>query len=105
MPKDTQQLLANYQDVPNCLIKAIVETNDTRKDHIAESILKQNPKTVCVYRLIMKSSSDNFRASSIQGIMKRLKYIGIGIIVYEQVLQNWIFLTRRWKKDLNIFKQ
>ena len=86
LPKDTKQLRANYADVPNNIIEAIVEANRTRKDHIADMIMKKNPKTVGIYRLTMKTDSDNFRASSIQGIMKRLKGHGIEVVVYEPVL-------------------
>ena len=104
LPKDTKQLLANYQNVPQNLIYAIVEANRTRKDFIAEDIAKQHPKTVGVYRLIMKSGSDNFRASAIQGIMKRLKARGIEIIVYEPVLQEAEFYHSRVVNDLTEFK-
>ncbi|WP_283131118.1 nucleotide sugar dehydrogenase [Enterovibrio norvegicus] len=104
LPKDTKQLRANYKDVPNCLIRAIVDANTTRKDFVAESILKKNPRTVGIYRLIMKSGSDNFRASSIQGIMKRLKAKGIEVVVYEPVLQEKEFFHSEVMTDLDAFK-
>ncbi|TOO52276.1 UDP binding domain-containing protein, partial [Vibrio parahaemolyticus] len=95
----------NYQDVPNSIIGAIVEANRTRKDFVAESIIKRKPKVVGIYRLIMKAGSDNFRASSIQGIMKRIKARGIEVAVYEPVLQEEEFFNSRVIKDLNEFKQ
>ena len=104
LPKDTKQLRANYADVPNNIIEAIVEANRTRKDHIADMIMKRKPKTVGIYRLTMKTDSDNFRASSIQGIMKRLKGHGIEVVVYEPVLSEETFYNSRVIKDLDEFK-
>lgn len=105
LPKDTRQLLANYRDVPQNLIRAIVEANTTRKDFIAEEIVRRNPGVVGVYRLIMKAGSDNFRASSIQGIMKRVKGKGIEVIVYEPVLEQPEFFHSRVVNDLDAFKR
>lgn len=104
LPKDTKQLRANYADVPNNIIEAIVEANRTRKDHIADMILKRQPKTVGIYRLTMKTDSDNFRASSIQGIMKRLKGKGIEVVVYEPVLKENDFYNSKVIRDLDEFK-
>ncbi len=104
LPKDTKQLLANYSEVPSNIIKAIVDANSTRKDFIAFSILERNPKIVGIYRLVMKSGSDNFRASAIQGIMKRIKAKGIEVVVYEPVLEEGDFFNSRVIKDLDEFK-
>lgn len=105
LPKDTKQLLANYADVPSTMIKAIVKANTTRKDFVAESILKRNPRTVGIYRLVMKTDSDNFRASAIQGIMKRIKAKGIEVIVYEPVLREAEFYHSKVLTDLTEFKK
>lgn len=105
LPKDTKQLLANYNQVPQTLIKAIVESNTTRKDFIADEIIKRNPRVVGIYRLIMKAGSDNFRASSIQGIMKRIKAKGIDVVVYEPVLQEETFFRSAVIRNLDAFKQ
>ena len=104
LPKDTKQLLANYQDVPNTLIKSIVDSNTVRKDFIAADILAKKPKVVGIYRLVMKSGSDNFRSSSIQGIMKRIKAKGIPVVVYEPMLNEETFFNSTVEKDLAKFK-
>ncbi len=105
LPKDTKQLLANYNDVPQNLIEAIVQSNRTRKDFIASRIIDKNPKTVGIYRLTMKTSSDNFRHSSVQGVMKRIDRAGINIIIYEPVQQSETFMGHRVVNDINRFKQ
>lgn len=105
LPKDTKQLLANFEDVPNNMVRAIVDANTTRKDFIAESIIKKSPKVVGVYRLVMKSGSDNFRASSIQGIMKRVKAKGIEVVVYEPELEEAEFFRSKVIKGLDEFKR
>ena len=104
LPKDTKQLLANYNDVPQNLISAIVQSNTTRKDHIAQMIIDRNPKKVGIYRLTMKSNSDNFRASAIQGVMKRIKAKGIEVVVYEPTLHEESFFNSVVEKDLQKFK-
>ncbi|NCW76933.1 MAG: nucleotide sugar dehydrogenase [Oxalobacteraceae bacterium] len=105
LPKDTRQMLANYQDVPQNLIRAIVDSNSTRKDFVAESILARNPQTVGIYRLTMKAGSDNFRSSSIQGIMKRIKAKGVEVIVYEPAISEPEFYRSQVTHDLKSFKQ
>ena len=105
LPKDTKQLLANYSEVPSNLIEAIVKSNSTRKDFIADSIIRKNPKIVGIYRLVMKSGSDNFRSSAIQGIMKRIKAKGIEVVVYEPVLDEDTFFNSKVIKDLDEFKK
>jgi len=105
LPKDTKQLLANYQDVPSNMIEAIVKANSTRKDFIADSILSKNPKVVGIYRLVMKSGSDNFRSSAIQGVMKRIKSSGVEVVVYEPVFEEDEFLHSKVIKDLDSFKE
>ena len=104
LPKDTKQLLANYQDVPNNLIKAIVDANETRKDFIANSIIKKKPKRVGFYRLIMKTGSDNFRASAIQGVIKKIKAEGIEVVIYEPELAEHEFFNSQVIEALNDFK-
>ena len=105
LPKDTKQLLANYKQVPQNLVQAIVDSNTTRKDFIANEILKMKPSVVGIYRLIMKAGSDNFRASSIQGVMKRLKAKGVEVVVYEPVLSEQTFYNSRVVKDFAEFKR
>ncbi|WP_141055759.1 nucleotide sugar dehydrogenase [Aliarcobacter cryaerophilus] len=105
LPKDTKQLLANYSEVPSNLIEAIVKSNSTRKDFIADSIIKRNPKVVGIYRLVMKTGSDNFRSSAIQGIMKRIKAKGIEVVIYEPVLNEDNFFNSKVIKDLDEFKK
>jgi UDPglucose 6-dehydrogenase len=104
LPKDTKQLLANYKDVPSNMIEAIVKANSTRKDFVAESILKNSPKVVGIYRLVMKSGSDNFRSSAIQGIMKRIKAKGVEVVIYEPVFEESEFFHSKVMKDLEAFK-
>jgi UDPglucose 6-dehydrogenase len=105
LPKDTKQLLANFKDVPNNMVRAIVDANSTRKDFIAEAIIKRNPKVVGIYRLVMKEGSDNFRASAIQGIMKRIKAKGIEVVIYEPTFDGEDFFNSKVIKDLNEFKK
>ncbi|CAJ1912752.1 UDP-glucose 6-dehydrogenase [Aeromonas hydrophila] len=104
LPKDTKQLLANYNKVPNNLIRAIVDSNTTRKDFVADSVIRKNPKRVGVYRLVMKAGSDNFRASAIQGVMKRIKAKGIEVVIYEPALNDQEFFRSKVLTDLAVFK-
>jgi UDPglucose 6-dehydrogenase len=104
LPKDTKQLLANYRDVPQTLIRAIVDANTTRKDFIADEIIKRNPEVVGIYRLTMKAGSDNFRASSIQGVMKRIKAKGIEVVIYEPAMNEDVYFHSRVERDINKFK-
>ena len=105
LPKDTKQLLANYADVPQNLISAVVEANRSRKDFLAEQIIARKPKVVGIYRLVMKAGSDNFRQSSVQGIMKRIKAKGIEVVVYEPKLEDEQFFGSRVERDLGKFKR
>ena len=105
LPKDTKQLLANYADVPQNMIEAIVKSNDTRKDHVTKEIMKRKPNVVGVYRLTMKSGSDNFRSSAIQGVIERLKNNGVNIIVYEPTIASNTFLGLEVVHDLKLFKE
>jgi len=105
LPKDTRQLLANYSEVPQNLIRAVVDANSTRKDFVAFDILKQQPRVVGIYRLVMKAGSDNFRASSVQGIMKRLKAKGVEVVVFEPLLNEEHFFNSRVIRDLTEFKE
>ena len=104
LPKDTKQLLANYQDVPNNIIKAIVDSNTTRKDFVADQVIKRNPKVVGIYRLVMKQGSDNFRASAIQGIMKRIKAKGIEVVIFEPELDESEFFHSKVISNIEKFK-
>ena len=104
MPKDTKQLLTNYNSVPQNIIKAIVDANSTRKDFLADQIISKNPSVIGIYRLVMKAGSDNFRHSSIQGIMKRVKAKGIEVIVYEPTLNQPTFFNSKVETDLSVFK-
>jgi UDPglucose 6-dehydrogenase len=105
LPKDTKQLLANYDEVPQNLIRAIVDSNSTRKDFIANCVIKRDPKIVGIYRLVMKAGSDNWRSSSVQGVMKRLKAKGIEVVVYEPAMQDKAFFRSRVVRDLDVFKR
>ncbi|MBU2111014.1 MAG: UDP-glucose 6-dehydrogenase, partial [Actinobacteria bacterium] len=105
LPKDTRQLQANYQDVPQNLISAIVSANTTRKDFVADDILRRQPRTVGVYRLVMKEGSDNFRMSSIQGVMKRINAKGVEVVIYEPTLEDDLFFNSEVVRDLDEFKK